>query len=169
MRRDTLRNILTMGMEQAGKSTVMTSMSDVICCSIEHSGTIKYMLSAPVMVSITSRVTSLVVQSTYRIAAGNKDYQYTLRGEVICFAPHPLLEKGLILFRKQQTGNHKSCLLNPFQKVLGVEKRNTRYYKSRLPSRNYIYIILTTLNPLLYSKTGVYMGIHYFSYFCSKT
>ena len=22
--------------------------------------------------------------------------------------------------------------------------------------------------PLLYSKTGVYRGIHYFSYFCSK-
>ena len=30
------------------------------------------------------------------------------------------------------------------------------------------YIILTPLNPFLYSKTGVYRGIHYFSYFCSK-
>ena len=36
-------------------------------------------------------------------------------------------------------------------------------------SRKYAYIILTPLNPLLYSKTGVYRGIHYFSYFCSKT
>ena len=31
------------------------------------------------------------------------------------------------------------------------------------------YIILTPFKtPLLYSKTGVYRGIHYFSYFCSK-
>ena len=35
-------------------------------------------------------------------------------------------------------------------------------------SRKHTYIILTPLNPLLYSKTGVYRGIHYFSYFCSK-
>ena len=36
-------------------------------------------------------------------------------------------------------------------------------------SRKHAYIILTPLTPLLYSKTGVYGGIHYFSYFCSKT
>ena len=36
-------------------------------------------------------------------------------------------------------------------------------------SRKHVHIILTSLNPLLYSKTGVYRGIHYFSYFCSKT
>ena len=37
-------------------------------------------------------------------------------------------------------------------------------------SRKHTYIILTPLNPLLYSKskTGVYRDIHYFSYFCSK-
>ena len=29
-------------------------------------------------------------------------------------------------------------------------------------------IMLTPLNPTLYSKTGVYRGIHYFSFFCSK-
>ena len=34
-----------------------------------------------------------------------------------------------------------------------------------ISSRKHTYIILT---PLLYSKTGVYWGIHYFSYFCSK-
>ena len=39
-----------------------------------------------------------------------------------------------------------------------------------LKSRNHTYINLTPLNPtLLYSKTGDYRGIHYFSYFCSKT
>ena len=39
-----------------------------------------------------------------------------------------------------------------------------------ITSRKYdIYIILTPLNPTLYSKTRVYRGIHYFSYFCSKT
>ena len=36
-------------------------------------------------------------------------------------------------------------------------------------SRKHAYIILTPLTPLLYSKTGVYRGIHYCSYFCSKT
>ena len=39
-------------------------------------------------------------------------------------------------------------------------------------SRKHTHIILTPpppLNPLLYSKTGVYSGIHYFSYFCSNT
>ena len=34
-----------------------------------------------------------------------------------------------------------------------------------IPTR---YIILTPLNPTLYSKTGVYRGMHYFSYFSSK-
>ena len=37
-----------------------------------------------------------------------------------------------------------------------------------LASRKHTYIILTPETPLLYSKTGVYRGIHYFSYFCSK-
>ena len=36
-------------------------------------------------------------------------------------------------------------------------------------SRKHTYTILTPLNPLLYSKTGVLQGIHYFSYLCSKT
>ena len=36
-------------------------------------------------------------------------------------------------------------------------------------SRKHAWIILTPLTPLLYCKTGVYRGIHYFSYFCSKT
>ena len=33
-------------------------------------------------------------------------------------------------------------------------------------SRKHVYIILT---PFLYSKTWLYRGMHYFSYFCSKT
>ena len=37
------------------------------------------------------------------------------------------------------------------------------------PLRKHAYIVLTPLNPLLYSETGVYRGIHHFSYFCSKT
>ena len=44
-----------------------------------------------------------------------------------------------------------------------------RLRKTRHSSRKHTYIILTPLNPTLYSKTGVYRGIHYFSYFCSKT
>ena len=39
-----------------------------------------------------------------------------------------------------------------------------------LISQKHAYIILTPLNPtFIYSKTGVYMGVHYFFYyFCSK-
>ena len=37
------------------------------------------------------------------------------------------------------------------------------------PSRKHAYIMLTHLNPLLYSKNGVYRDIDYFSYFCTKT
>ena len=37
------------------------------------------------------------------------------------------------------------------------------------PSRKHAYIILTPINPTFISKTGVYMGIYSFSYFCSKT
>ena len=39
-----------------------------------------------------------------------------------------------------------------------------------MASQKHAYIILTPLNPnFFYSKTGIYRGIHYFSYFCSKT
>ena len=39
-----------------------------------------------------------------------------------------------------------------------------------ITSQKHAYIILTSLNPTyIYSKTGVYKDIHYFSYFCSKT
>ena len=44
-----------------------------------------------------------------------------------------------------------------------------RAFLVRLTSRKHIYIILTPFYPILCSKTGVYRGIHYFSYFCSKT
>ena len=37
-----------------------------------------------------------------------------------------------------------------------------------LNRRVFVMIIFTPLNPLLHSKTGVYKGIHKFSYFCSK-
>ena len=35
-------------------------------------------------------------------------------------------------------------------------------------SRKHAYKILSSLNPTFISKTGVYRGRHYFSYFCSK-
>ena len=38
-----------------------------------------------------------------------------------------------------------------------------------IPTRKHAYIILIPYTPLLYSKTVVYRGMHYFSYFCSKT
>ena len=49
------------------------------------------------------------------------------------------------------------------------EKRTlSTFDQDHLSSRKHAFIILTPLNPTLYSKTGVYRGIHYFSYFCSK-
>ena len=36
------------------------------------------------------------------------------------------------------------------------------------PSRKHAYIILTPLNPTFIKYTGVYRGVLYFSYFCSK-
>ena len=38
-----------------------------------------------------------------------------------------------------------------------------------IPSQKYTYIILAQLHPILFSKTGVYRGTNYFSYFCLKT
>ena len=35
--------------------------------------------------------------------------------------------------------------------------------------KTYLYKFDPTQIPLLYSKTGVYRGIHYFSYFAKKT
>ena len=41
-----------------------------------------------------------------------------------------------------------------------------RYPKSpSATSRKHTYVILAPLNPFLYSKTGVYRSMHYFSYF----
>ena len=40
--------------------------------------------------------------------------------------------------------------------------------KSIYLSRKHTYIVLSPLNPTLYSKTGVYSGIHLFDYFYSK-
>ena len=36
-------------------------------------------------------------------------------------------------------------------------------------TKTYLYNFDSLKTPLLYSKTGVYRGIQYFSYFCSKT
>ena len=48
--------------------------------------------------------------------------------------------------------------------------RNSHYnLKIAGSSRKHTFTSLTPLTPLLYSKTGVYKGIHYFSYICSKT
>ena len=39
----------------------------------------------------------------------------------------------------------------------------------KISSRYHDIFIYTPLPPTFYSKTGVYMGKHLFSYFCSKT
>ena len=55
---------------------------------------------------------------------------------------------------------------NKKQKKKKKDKTIGMKYQSILwgTSRKHAYIILTPLNPLLYSKTGVYRGIHYFFY-----
>ena len=54
-------------------------------------------------------------------------------------------------------------------KALFSTKSTDNFLISPWTSWKHAYIILTPLNPLLYSKTGVHRGINYFSYFCSKT
>ena len=39
---------------------------------------------------------------------------------------------------------------------------------SGMTSREHVRVLQTPYTPLAYSKTGVYRGIHYFSYLCSK-
>ena len=53
--------------------------------------------------------------------------------------------------------------------VWSIQERSEHYcdwltwlYNSNNTSRKHTCIILTPLNPLLYSKTGVYRGIHFF-------
>ena len=79
-----------------------------------------------------------------------------------------------------------SIYLNRRVFVMLIGKRNTklvttqlllswRYYAgvmliySSTFIRKHAYIILIPLNSILYSKTGVYWGIHNFSHFCLKT
>ena len=38
-----------------------------------------------------------------------------------------------------------------------------------ISAQKYTYIILTTLNPTLYDKIGVYMGLHYFFLISART
>ena len=69
-------------------------------------------------------------------------------------------------------------LLAHLLKAAGARIKSTTsdadYFKNKLHAsevyslRKHACIILTPWNSLLYSKTGIYKGIHYFSYFCSK-
>ena len=63
-----------------------------------------------------------------------------------------------------------TCFLS-VKVVTEWKKVQIRYYTftSKVFITIHAYIILTHKTPLLYSKTGVYMGIHYFSYFGKKT
>ena len=68
-------------------------------------------------------------------------------------------EKVSVLSHPPYSPDLAPCDFFPFPKL-----------KKSKASRKHTYIILTQLKKtLLYSKTGVYRGIHYFSYFCSKT
>ena len=65
--------------------------------------------------------------------------------------------------------NKDSSQIAQMQRVIGVFLGSTcQKLCFFFTSKKYAYIILTPLNPLLYSETGVYWGIHYFSYFARK-
>ena len=53
-----------------------------------------------------------------------------------------------------------------------LQSRSTAFLRQRwgtnTASRKHAHVILTPLNPILYSKAGVYRGIHYFSYFAKN-
>ena len=69
-----------------------------------------------------------------------------------------------ILCATQDIENHVICKQHKFRAVCISAQSNQSF-----PLRKHAYIMLTPLNSTLYSKTGVYRGIHYFSYFFSKT
>ena len=54
------------------------------------------------------------------------------------------------------------------QKKKKKKKKTKNKTDNDSPSRKHAYIILTPLNPLLYSKTGVYKGIQLFFLFLLK-
>ena len=54
------------------------------------------------------------------------------------------------------------------QKIFkGIPWKNGIHKRSKIHHENIPICFWPPLTPLLYSKTGVYRGIHYFSYFCS--
>ena len=69
-----------------------------------------------------------------------------------------------VLHHVSCSGQHEVCSANK-SKITN----NCKLFLAKHKSRKHAYIILTPLNPSLHSKTGVYRGINYFSYFCSKT
>ena len=69
--------------------------------------------------------------------------------------PNPLFSE-----KKKKSTIFKRPLLISLPSLLSVNW-------NRFTSRKLAYIILTPYTPLLL-KTGIYRGIHYFSYFCSK-
>ena len=75
-----------------------------------------------------------------------------------------------IRFRTKLLGKKKRSLrLQDFVMYVSVyNKQLTLAISNSSASRKHAYIILRPETSHLYSKTGVYRGIHYFSYFCSK-
>ena len=69
--------------------------------------------------------------------------------------PNVLMSHGILL--------HKASCLNSlvYYHEQGTYKRQ---YHDNMP-----VLLKPTHSPLLYIKNGVYSGIHYFFYFCSKT
>ena len=77
-----------------------------------------------------------------------------------------------VLIDEMQFQNSTMENVMPSSRVIkecSVQFRSTlKYSKSSMHHENTPIYFLPPLTPLLYSKTGVYRDIHYFSYFCSK-
>ena len=76
------------------------------------------------------------------------------------------LGKALLL------STHNVCFYEELEKIIQELLSNILpqqvFFPSLTISQKHTYIILTLLNPTLYSKTGVYRGIHNFSYSAQK-
>ena len=105
----------------------------------------------------------------YEIGKASSKHMWTTKAQIILLIPSVLSESSLSLIMRfwcilgtaSAAQNDKRCLI-PYVNSKGPDHIKITYLYNFDPLKpHFIYI--------LYSKTGVFSGIHNFSYFCSKT
>ena len=94
-----------------------------------------------------------------------------LRAKRIIYMPDSIPAYLSIIIRKDLnlSGNcSRKCKLYIPHFLTNTEISAILLYMFKYVHQENMAIYYDPLNPFLYSKTGVYIGIHYFSYFCSK-